>query len=56
MEGNLELSWRPMPLLWFGAHGAVVRWGRFLEERVEGEALPAARPWTAYLSLTWLQI
>ncbi len=56
LEGNVELSWRPMPLLWFGAHGAVVRWGRFLEDRVEGDALPAARPWTAYLSLTWVQI
>ncbi len=56
LEGNLELVWRPMPLLWLGAHGAVVRWGRFLEGRVDERASPAARPWTTYLSLTWLQI
>lgn len=53
-EYNAEVSWRPHAFLWLGAHAAVVRWGRFLEERVQ--APPESAPWTAYLSLTWLQL
>ncbi len=55
-ETNLELIYRPMAFLWLGAHGAIVRWGEFLEGRVSETPLPAERPWTAYLSLTWVQL
>ncbi len=54
VEGNLELLYRPMPFLWLGAHGAVVRLGKFLEGRVSEDPLPESRPWTAYLSATWV--
>ncbi|MCB9523061.1 MAG: hypothetical protein H6702_06735 [Myxococcales bacterium] len=54
VEGNAELLYRPMPFLWFGAHAAVVRLGKFLEGRVTEDPLPESRPWTTYLSLTWV--
>lgn len=54
LEGNAELVWRLMPFLWTGAHGAYVRLGKFLEDRVSERPLPAGNPWTAYLSLTWV--
>ena len=56
VEGNLELRYRPMPFLWFGAHGAVVRLGRFVEGRHLDDPLPTSRPWVGYLSMTWVQL
>lgn len=57
VEGNAELMYRPMPFLWFGAHGAVVRLGKFLEQRIyRGGDFPQpdGRPWTAFATMTWV--
>jgi hypothetical protein len=54
LEGNVELLYRPMPFLWFGLHGGMVRLGRFLEGKVSTDPLPDGSPWTTYASLTWV--
>jgi len=58
VELNAELLYRPAPFLWLGAHGGAVRLGRFLESAARApSALPTSRaPWTAALSLTWVQL
>lgn len=54
IEGNAELMYRPMPFLWFGLHGGMVRLGKFLEGKVATDPIPEGRPWTTYASLTWV--
>jgi hypothetical protein len=56
VEGNVELMYRPMAFLWFGAHAAKARLGTFLEGRVSERPLPAGNPWVSYLSVTWVAL
>jgi hypothetical protein len=58
-ELNAELLYRPAPFLWLGAHVGAARLGRFLESasRVPTSPIPASnRPWSAALSVTWVQL
>ena len=58
-ELNAELLYRPAPFLWLGLHAGAARLGRFLEsvERVPSDPAPSSnRPWSAALSLTWVQL
>ena len=57
-ELNAELLYRPAPFLWLGAHAGVVRLGRFLESPARAPTpLPSSdTPWTAALSVTWVQL
>jgi len=58
-ELNAELLYRPAPFLWLGFHTGVARLGRFLESsaRVPTSPIPSDnRPWSASLSVTWVQL
>jgi hypothetical protein len=55
VETNSELVWRPLPMLWIGAHAAWLRLGSFYaRERVNLDDPPRHNPWTTFGTLTWV--
>jgi len=55
VEINGELVWRPLPMLWVGAHAAWLRLGSFYaRDRVNLDDPPRHNPWTTFGTLTWV--